>query len=122
MHLRGWAMAAVEYDARVIRKFAEKLYERARSIMFLCGILGALVGLGFGAGAGGAADHAGIGALFGLIVGALIGALIGERIGFSLKLQAQLALCQVRIEENTRGHAVQDVPAPSSANTNTSAA
>jgi hypothetical protein len=36
------------------------------------------------------------------VLGALIGVFIGRVLSLSFRLRAQLALCQLRIEENTR--------------------
>lgn len=41
-------------------------------------------------------------AALGAVVAGLIGYAIGTEKAFQLKLQAQTALCQVKIEENTR--------------------
>lgn len=38
----------------------------------------------------------------GAVVGGVMGIFVGRRKAQALKLQAQLALCQIRIEENTR--------------------
>jgi hypothetical protein len=94
----------VTYDAQVVQKFADRLYTRAQSIVISCTLLGLLIGLFFGFGlgqmrigqAGGVLGFA-IVALFGVI-----GYMAGSERAFHLKLQAQLALCQVKIEENTR--------------------
>lgn len=40
-------------------------------------------------------------ALIGLLVGAGIGFALGQERAFKLKLEAQVALCQVQIEKNT---------------------
>ena len=46
-------------------------------------------------------------------IGGMMGAALGRTKGFSLKLQAQTALCQVQIERNTRAES----PATRSAST-----
>lgn len=92
-----------EYDAEVIREFADELYNRAAGIVFMYSLYGFVIGgaAGFLAiyAAGGSA------LIVGLILGA-VGAGIGKRIGdkkaFELRLKAQRALVQVKIEENTR--------------------
>ncbi len=97
-----------EYQPNVICQYADKLNSRANSIVVLWGILGAIGGMIVGmvllrlptAGAflvGG--------------LGAAIGASIGSSMAFSLRLKAQMALCQVQIEENTRTLLEQDRPA-----------
>lgn len=94
----------VAYDAAVIQEFAERLYSQAASIIFtstfLGGVIGALLGLG---GAAAAHDQGAIGmaALIGAVIGGLIGYSRGRERAFKLKLEAQVALCQVQIEKNT---------------------
>ena len=91
-----------QYDPKVIIEFAEQLYSQANSIIATHTAIGAIVGLVFGYIGGRALNAAGVGAL---ILGAIAGAIgfsIGRQKAFSLKLQAQTALCRVRIEENTR--------------------
>ncbi|HEY0148509.1 MAG TPA: hypothetical protein VGB70_05840 [Allosphingosinicella sp.] len=88
----------VRYDAAVIHSYAEALYSRAESIKaghaIVYGILGIVAGSIFG----------GTGfAVMGGLIACAIGYAVGEQKGFVLKLQAQLALCQVEIERNGRG-------------------
>jgi|SRR6185312_1965574 len=92
----------VQYDKAVIIKFAERLYSQANSIVVLCGILGIIVGgvAGFGAQAG-AREPNWLVAIFAVVLCGAIGVVIGQARAFSLRLQAQVALCQVQIEENT---------------------
>lgn len=96
---------AVEYDPSVIYEFAERLYSRATAIA----VLYAAVGLLFGAIGGGAvgfmAGDLGMAVLGALIAGGLgvaVGVAGGIEKGFQLRLQAQQALCQVKIEESVR--------------------
>ena len=101
----------VRYDPSVIQKYAARLYKRANSIIFVCVIVGlaggtigglALVGSSrFGGNALGGIDNRVVIAVVAL-VGGLIGYVIGTERAFWYKLQAQLALCQVAIESNTR--------------------
>lgn len=99
----------VKYDAQVIVKFAEDLYRQAGSIAATYAVLGALVGFGIGAAVLGSAIRDG-GALIGGALGAvLLGALafkVGQQKAFAVRLQAQVALCQVQTEANTRGAGV----------------
>jgi uncharacterized membrane protein len=92
----------VSYDALIIVTFAERLYKQADSIAVTFAIVGALAGAAIGAAV---ATNLGGSGLVGLAIGAVvIGAValnIGEQKAFSLKLQAQIALCQVQIEANT---------------------
>jgi outer membrane lipoprotein SlyB len=94
-------MARTTYDPAVIQKFADKLYSQANSIIFV----GTLLGLAIGA-CGGIAigDHSTrtTFSVAGAVVLGLLGFVIGSERSFLLKLQAQSALCQMKIEENTR--------------------
>ncbi len=86
-----------EYDARIIYKFADALYRQARSIIFTYTFIGLLLG-----GVGGFVMAGEIVAIVGALIVGFLGYAIGQQRAFQLKLQAQIALCQVRIEENTR--------------------
>lgn len=94
-----------KYDAQVIVTFADDLYRQAGSIAATYAVLGVLIGLVLGAVVGNSVVPDG-GALIGAALGALLlGALafkIGQQRAFALRLQAQVALCQVQIEANTR--------------------
>jgi hypothetical protein len=92
----------VQYESNIIRAHAEALYDQARGIVFMSGLIGFILG-----GIGGAMlDGAMNGGPMGKIVLALLVMYIGIRHGrgraFVLQLQAQTALCQVAIEANTR--------------------
>ncbi len=87
----------VEYDPAVIREFAEGLYKRAETIVIVNAVTFGLLG----AAIGGIAQGAGL-AVLGLAAGAGLGYFFGLQKTFLLKLQAQSALCQVKIEENTQ--------------------
>jgi hypothetical protein len=90
----------MEYDAEIIRTFAKQLYAQAGRIIFIYGLIVGLIG----AGAGGAATGgSGTSMIIGLVLGILIGVVVGQARAFRLKLEAQVALAQVQIEENTRG-------------------
>jgi hypothetical protein len=90
----------VQYDRSVIQTFANSLYAQANSIIAVCTIIGVVIG-----GVGGyfvpIDDMQGILAGGGAIIVGLIGFQIGRQRAFALKLQAQTALCQAKIEENT---------------------
>lgn len=98
---------AITYDRSVIQEFADKLYARARAIVVVFTLVGFFVGLV----AGGALSNSALrvlgpaGVVVVAVVGALIGLVIGQSRAFMLKLQAQTALCQAQIEENTRAPA-----------------
>lgn len=89
----------VAYDAQIIYRFADKLYQQANQVIATSTIIGALIGL-----AGGyyLQKSLGLYAVLGAVVLGLIGYVIGTQRAFALKLQAQIALCQVKVEENTR--------------------
>jgi len=91
---------SVTYDGAIIRKYAQKLYNQANLLIFLLLLLGVVGGLVVGAaiGRGEAREATWIGAA----LGGLLGAALGAALAFKYKLQAQMALCQAQIEENTR--------------------
>jgi len=111
----------VAYDAQVIQDFAEDLYRRARRIVVSSTVLGVLLGAVLGAAlgvylslpivyTGGVLEIkelawplAGLG--IGAVLFGLLGNLSARSRAQSLRLQAQVALCQVQIEQNTRGGA-----------------
>lgn len=89
-----------KYDPTIIQKFADKLYSQANLII----ILYLLIGAGLGA-AGGYALRAtlpGDPTVIAAVVCGMIGLALGLQRSFMLKVQAQTALCQIQIEENTR--------------------
>ena len=90
-------MNAAEYDPKIIQEFSDRLYSQAKNIVASYTFFGELLlgaaGLGFGDGAVG---------LFGVFLGGAIGYYMGKEKAFGLKLQAQTALCQVQIEQNTK--------------------
>ena len=96
---------SVAYDADVIVTFAARLYKQAGSIVAAYTLLGALLGLLLGGTAAAALQRDDLMVAF-AIIGALIGGAVGyvrgQERAFTLRLQAQTALCQVQIEENTR--------------------
>ena len=88
---------SVKYEPKVIQKFADKLYSQANSIAFSYGFLGAIVG----AIVGQLAFKNGGALIFGAVA-CLLGVAIGVSKGAELRLKAQLALCQMHLEWNTR--------------------
>ena len=90
------------YDSKVIYEFAERLYNQASRIIITYAIVGTLLGAVLGAVLGGAMRSTNAGVVLGMIVFGYLGYSMGIERAFHLKLQAQLALCQARIEENTR--------------------
>jgi uncharacterized protein YcfJ len=94
-------METTKYDPAIIQKFADKLYVQARSIIVTCTLIGII--------AGGVAGYAmadrsmkQIYMIVGAVIVGLLGFAVGQARAFALKLQAQIALCQMKIEENTR--------------------
>jgi hypothetical protein len=95
----------VNYDPEVVQAFAKQLYREASSVAFTDAVFGLLIGGTIGATFISMSPSSHIDLRLGLAVGGLIGAVIGYSRGsaraFNLRLQAQLALCQVQIEKNT---------------------
>ena len=97
------------YDPTVIERFAERLYEKARSFVVGSVVVGAALGAAFGAiPLTPIGESWPIPAIFGfatLLVGGIIGGICGYVIGdtraFGYRLQAQTALLQLQIERNT---------------------
>ena len=100
--LGGFGMV-LNYDPSIIHTHAVALYRRAARIVYMAAFLGfvfgAIAGSGLGAPTGGKIP---VFAVAGGIFGALIGVSVGRARAFVFQLQAQLALCQVAIEANTR--------------------
>jgi uncharacterized membrane protein YebE (DUF533 family) len=111
------AKKPVVYDASLIQEFAERLYKQAGSIILSSTLLGlfggaiagvVVVGVSAkslatsGTDPGGAV---GIALIVGAVVGGFWGFSRGRERAFKLKLEAQVALCQVQIEKNTGGQA-----------------
>lgn len=98
----------VRYDEKIICEFAEKLYMRAVLVIIMHTLLGAFIGgiagytFPFFNRYGAQSMTLTTSATWGVILIGFIGFLIGVQKAFWLKLQAQLALCQVQIEINTR--------------------
>lgn len=95
----------IEYDSKVIQGYADKLHSQAQGavpMLFFIGLFSGVIVFG------------GITALLNLgfdfliiAVGALVGGFFGYQSGLQrvsdLKLRAHLALCMVKIEQNSRG-------------------
>jgi hypothetical protein len=87
----------IQYDPQMIHEHAERLHAQAKTIIpiqFFIGIFSGIIIFG------------GITALLGIGYDFLLVAILGHGAGrskaFELKLQAHMALCQLKIEENTR--------------------
>jgi hypothetical protein len=108
----------VAYDPDVILRFVNRLYRRARTVVITSTIGGVLSGgiIGFFVvlffdqrtprlPSRFSLDELGtelIACLIGAVLCGLVGFLAGRERAFLLRLQAQTALCQAKIEENTR--------------------
>lgn len=94
----------VEYELKIIEEYASRLYAQSKKtpmLYFLIGVgLGIIIFLGIGE-----SLTRGFDALI-VSIGALVGGVMGYGAGqsksFEQKLQAQMALCQAKIEINTR--------------------
>ena len=87
----------VTYDGARTREYADRLH-RSASQTVLGYVLG---GVATGASLGVVAGDLRTPVIAAVLVG-IVGYLIGTGKAFKLRLEAQLALCQVQIEENTR--------------------
>jgi hypothetical protein len=88
------------YDSAVIVEMARRLLARAQSLVLLYTLFGLLLGLIPLVSVSWLQEHRGLGVV-GMLLLMAVGYAIGNQRGFSLKLQAQLLLCQVSIERNT---------------------
>jgi hypothetical protein len=92
----------VKYDPHIIQSYADALYALADRIIWTQTAVGALIGGVVGYGIGNYAGGGGLVALLGAAFGGYVGYNRGQAKTFSLRLEAQLALCQVEIEHSTR--------------------
>jgi len=90
------------YDPSIILTFADRLYEQAAGIEGAYTMGGLVLGGAIGAAAGAALGSSLSGGILGAIIAAVIAWNIGRQKAAALRLQAQVALCQVQIEANTR--------------------
>ena len=93
----------VFYNPTIIEEFAQRLYKQAASIIFNSTLFGLLTGailLFLGATVAGMTQVP-VFALIGAIIGGFWGYIRGRERAFKLKLEAQVALCQVQIERNS---------------------
>ena len=95
---------AVTYDPDIIRQHAQTLYRRADEIRIKYAILSAcffaVVALFISMAVAPYPSYAAVGIF--AVSGAGIGWATGSERAFQLRLQAQTALCQLRIEQNTQ--------------------
>jgi uncharacterized membrane protein YeaQ/YmgE (transglycosylase-associated protein family) len=97
-----------QYDPKIIQELADRLYKSANQVVvqltIILGIFGAVIGVVIGKYMYYSLDMPYW--LTGLIVAVLTGCtgyLVGKERAFALKYQAQTALCQMSIEQNTAG-------------------
>jgi sulfite exporter TauE/SafE len=95
-------METTHYDPAVIQKCADKLYAKANSIIYTYTAIGAIIGYLGGTHLSASYTTRTTYGIVGAIVIGLLGFAIGSERAFIFKLQAQVALCQRKIEENTR--------------------
>jgi hypothetical protein len=97
-------MSFVQYDEGILYSYAQGLYDRARLLVFYGAFSGFVIGFGGLAiilHFNGGQDFLPGALAFGAALG-VVGGLIGHSRGFKYRLQAQLVLCQMQIEKNTR--------------------
>lgn len=92
----------VGYDPSVIQGYAKMAYARADTITVLYTVAGGLLLGAFGVSAGAVGGAAPVGFIVGAAMGGLLGYFVGNMKANALRLEAQVALCQVEIEKNTR--------------------
>jgi len=113
----------IQYDPAIIQRFANRLYAKARTVIFLYTFIIGIAGLFLGGVVSEVLrDKANKDAerpFYPFAIGGFffgwIGFLIGSERGFSLRLQAQTALCQKQIELNTRSPQAPSSAGPHSA-------
>ena len=94
------------YDSNLLRTLAERLNAQARSAVVVGIVAGAVTGGLFGFAASLIFMLSQSMLIPGAVVGGILGIVAGRRKAQALRLQAQMALCQVQIEENTRANKV----------------
>lgn len=98
------------YDAALIQSLANRLYSQSRIVVIKYTVVSAFLFstiFYFAASPGhnfvdlfGLAPTKALGV--GLLIGVVLGFLLGQRKSYQLVMQAQIALCQLQIEKNTR--------------------
>jgi hypothetical protein len=98
-----------QYNAEVLQKFADDLYAKAASITGKSAVLGGLIGALLVAplfvidvARSSVPQQREVIFAVPILIGVFAGSSIGERKSFNYKLQAQMTLCQMQIEFNSR--------------------
>lgn len=98
----------MKFDPEIIETFARRLYSQASRIVIRYALLYALLGGAFSAPvyyylpAALATNFGPVIVAAIVVLFALVGASVGNEKAFMIRLQAQMALCYVQIERNTR--------------------
>lgn len=96
-------MARAEYDPAIIQQFADNLYKKAQKIITEFTISGMLISAVLGMFLYfSPLKNSIIIWVVAIPLPSFVGYTIGSQLAFSLKLKAQIALCMMQIEENTR--------------------
>ena len=88
----------VTYDAKLLREYADRLHRSASQTLVMYSLAGTVTGASVGL-----VSHDLEQTVVAAILVGILGYLMGKGKASRAKLEAQLALCQVQIEENTRG-------------------
>lgn len=91
----------VDYDPTMIQQFADKMYFQARVVICLYALVGAAAGC-VGLAAAASEPKRIPFAAAGAVIGGILGYFAAQPRAFQLRLLAQTALCQMKIEANTR--------------------
>ena len=94
--------SGVAYDPAVIQRYATHLYSRAAVTVLIYTILWMLLLGGAGLALDSETGADGLIAVVGALVGGFLGYSLGSMKANAMRLEAQVALCQVEIEKNTR--------------------
>jgi hypothetical protein len=92
----------IAYDAKLVAEFGEKLYAKAKQILIVQPVIGALLGGALGWLLVNFRPQLGQGAIYGLaVLFGLVGFSSAQEKAFALRLEAQRLLVLAKIEENT---------------------
>jgi hypothetical protein len=94
----------VEYDEEIIKQYAQNLYAQSKTITMRHFFIGLFAGVIVFGGVCDAllSSYDGLIISMGAMVGGFMGYGSGQNRTMELRIQAQQALCQVKMEENTR--------------------